>query len=66
MSRAWDHLPRTEPPTAGLVAVLRTLWTAKHTGPVTVHFAQGRPVVVEIPVAPQRITLDSAPRVRVG
>jgi hypothetical protein len=38
--------------------VLEGFYRDKHTGPVTVHFAQGVPNVVEIPEEPMRIRLD--------
>ena len=40
-------------------AMLEKLYSDKHTGPIVVHFAQGKPNVVEIPCEPMRIPLDS-------
>lgn len=37
--------------------LLERLWMEKHTGPVTVHFAQGVPNVIEFPGEPRRIPL---------
>ena len=41
--------------------VLDSLYRDQHTGPVTIHFAQGVPIVVEFPEAPLRIRLARAP-----
>lgn len=40
--------------------LLRTLFAEKHTGPITIHFAQGHPNRLEIPCEPTRIVLDKA------
>lgn len=37
--------------------LLERFWREKYTGPLTVHMAQGRPNVVELPGQPVRIKL---------
>lgn len=39
-------------------AMLQKLYAEQHTGPVVVHFDQGRPNVIELPCAPVRVVLD--------
>lgn len=41
-----------------LATILEKLFTSKHTGPMTIHFAQGRANSVEIPGEPMRIRLE--------
>lgn len=45
-------------PQPSFAEMLERLWIAKHTGPVIVHFAGGRPGAVEIPAPSERIVLD--------
>lgn len=42
--------------------VLRDIHAQRHTGAVTIHFAQGHPNVIEFPCAPTKIRLDSGKR----
>lgn len=42
-------------------ALLQRLWKAKHTGPVTLHFHQGRPSSVDIPVEKESLRLRALP-----
>jgi hypothetical protein len=42
--------------------VLNRLFLEQHTGPVTVHFAEGCPTNVEIPATPTRLKLDKRGR----
>lgn len=42
--------------------LLERLFADKHTGPVTVHFAQGVPNVIEIPGEATKIRLDKRAR----
>ena len=42
--------------------VLMRLHAEKHTGPVTIHFHQGQPQAIEIPVSTTRIQLDKGER----
>ena len=53
-----------EPLRPSFATVLDDLWRQRHTGPITIHFAQGVPNVVEIPEAPMRIALDNREPVR--
>lgn len=39
--------------------VLETFHAVAHTGPLIVHFAQGKAVTVELPCEPQRKRLDT-------
>lgn len=39
---------------------LETMFAQKHTGPVTLHFAEGYPLKVDIPSDPRRICLTRA------
>lgn len=52
-----QHLAEALLADATFAAVLERLHAEKHTGPVTVHFAQGHPQTVELPCAPVRIRL---------
>jgi len=42
--------------------VLERLYCEQYTGPVILHFAQGRPNHVEIPAKPETIVLDKRDR----
>lgn len=47
-----------EPLRADFATVLDDLWRQKHTGPITVHFAEGVAQQVDYPQEPMRIKLD--------
>lgn len=55
LSIAIEALPKPSLPT-----VLERLWADRYTGPVVFQFHEGRPLVIEVPVQPTRIVLDTS------
>ncbi len=49
----------TSEPAKSFPVILEELWRAKHTGPVVIHFAGGKPQAVEVLEPSKRIPLDN-------